>query len=199
MLSRWRPYATVSAAERSWDEIRRIPIVDRQRADWHPRLVSFFSMPSHRSHMGLWRVLALALIVSGCGTVDLGDNFVPPDLMLDEDFFFCRIQPEVLSRQSCASGTAADAGGCHSARSSLRLDPMAEMDSVTCDGDVLIGLPPASYEFNLEAIRFTVQSDPASSPLYRRPLNQDSHPRQIFDASSAEADLISTWILMGGS
>ncbi len=75
---------------------------------------------------------------------------------------------------------------------------MAEMETATCDGDVLVGLPPASYEANLEAIRFTVQSDPSSSPLYRRPLNLDSHPRQIFDASSAEADLIAGWILMGG-
>lgn len=144
-------------------------------------------------------LLVLLVGASACGTVDLGDNFVPPDLMLDEDFFFCRIQPEVLSRQTCASGTAADGGGCHSARSSLRLDPMAEMETATCDGDTLIGLAPASYEANLESIRFTVQSDPASSPLYRRPLNLDSHPRQIFDAMSPEANLISEWILMGGS
>lgn len=155
-------------------------------------------MRSHAPRSQLWRVLAFSLL-GACGTVDLGDNFVPPDLMLDEDFFFCRIQPEVLSRQSCASGTAADGGGCHSARSSLRLDPAAEMETATCDGNTLIGLPPVSYETNLEAVRFTVQSDPASSPLYRRPLNQDSHPRQIFDAASPEADLIAEWILMGGS
>lgn len=155
--------------------------------------------PAGGRRPGILAGLLLGVCLSGCGTVDLGDNFVPPDLMLDEDFFFCRIQPEVLSRQSCASGSAADGGGCHAARSALRLDPMAEMETPTCDGDTLIGLPPASYETNLEAIRFTVQSDPASSPLYRRPLNLDSHPREIFDAASPEADLISTWILMGGS
>ena len=34
------------------------------------------------------------------GTVTLGDNFVAPDLALDEDFFYCRIQPEVLTKHS---------------------------------------------------------------------------------------------------
>ncbi|MEM6959114.1 MAG: hypothetical protein AAF411_21940 [Myxococcota bacterium] len=135
---------------------------------------------------------------SACGTVELGDNFVAPDLTLDEDFFFCRIQPEVISGQSCASGGAGEEGSCHSARSALRLDPLAESETPTCEGDTLIGLAPASYEANFDAIRFTVQSDPTSSPLYRRPLNLDSHPRQIFDAASPEADLLAQWILMGG-
>ena len=140
------------------------------------------------------------LALSGCRTVALGDNFIPPDLMLDEDFFFCRIQPEVISPQGCASGGSGEAGQCHSSRSALRLSSMAEADPApSCDGDVLVGSPPLSYEANLNAIRTAVQSDPLSSPLYRRPLALDSHPRQIFDSSSPEADLISQWILMGGS
>tara|TARA_B100001750_G_scaffold217012_1_gene202057 strand:- start:81 stop:575 length:495 start_codon:yes stop_codon:yes gene_type:complete len=146
-------------------------------------------------------VLALVLLaLAGCGTVDLGDNFVPPDLVLDEDFFYCRIQPEVIGPQTCASGAAGDGGACHSNRSALRLDPVAEtVPAPACDGDVLLGTPPPEYERNLEALRFTVQSDPLSSPLYRRPLALDSHPRMIFDESSPEADLIVQWILTGGS
>lgn len=134
------------------------------------------------------------LVSSGCTTVDLGDNFIPPDLMLDEDFFFCRIQPEVLSANTCASGGAGEGGMCHSSQSALRLDVMAEMESVACDGDVLVGVPPASYERNLDAIRFTVQNDSLSSPLYRRPTGLDSHPRTIFATGSVEADLIDQWI-----
>lgn len=127
-------------------------------------------------------------------TVDLGDNFIPPDVTLDDEFFFCRIQPEILTTHSCAGGGSGEGGMCHSARSALRLDPLAEMESVECDGDVLVGTPPASYERNLDAIRFTVQNDALSSPLYRRPLGLDSHPRVIFDPASAEADLIDEWI-----
>ena len=144
-------------------------------------------------------VLVYAFVLGGCGTVDLGDNFVPPDLMLDEDFFFCRIQPEVLAPNSCASGMAGEGGSCHTARSALRLDPMAETDPPpACDGDDVVGAVPDSYQRNLNAVRTAVQSDPLSSPLYRRPVNLDSHPRQIFEESSPEADLIVRWITAGG-
>ena len=139
------------------------------------------------------------LLGGGCRTVDLGDNFISPGLMLDEDFFFCRIQPEVISPNSCASGGSGEAGMCHSARSALRLSTEAESAGPPdCDGDTLVGAPPPSYEANLNALRTAVQSDPLSSPVYRRPIALDSHPRQIFDSSSMEADLISQWILMGG-
>jgi hypothetical protein len=115
--------------------------------------------------------------------------------MLDEDFFYCRIQPEVLTAQSCASGAAGEGGGCHSARSALRLDPMAESDAPpACDGDFLVGTPPQSYRDNFQAVQFTVQSDPLSSPFYRRPIGLDSHPRVIFPDTSPEADLIIQWI-----
>ena len=144
---------------------------------------------------------ALALLGSACGTVDLGDNFIAPDLVLDEDFFFCRVQPEVISASTCASGGAGESGSCHSARSSLRLDPAAEgVAPPPCDAEgVLLADPPAEYERNLEALRFTVQSDPLSSPVYRRPLGLDSHPRVIFDEASPQADLLVQWILMGGT
>ncbi len=141
----------------------------------------------------------LALLGSACGTVDLGDNFVPPDLVLDEDFFFCRIQPEVITPQSCASGAAGDGNSCHANRSALRLNSGAEtVAPPACEDGVVVGTVPAEYEANLEAIRFTVQSDPLSSPVYRRPIGLDSHPRVIFDEASPEADLIVEWILMGG-
>jgi hypothetical protein len=143
-------------------------------------------------------VLALCLV--GCGTIDPGDNFIPPDRMLDEDFFFCEIQPNVITAQGCASGASGEAGDCHSSRSALRLSTMAEMEPPpTCMDGKAVGPVPTSYEDNLEAIRFTVQSDPLSSPLYRRPLQLDSHPRQIFDASSPEAALIVQWIGSGGT
>jgi hypothetical protein len=139
------------------------------------------------------------LSIAGCGTIDPGDNFIPPDRMLDEDFFFCEVQPNVISARSCASGEAGEAGDCHSSRSALRLSAMAEMDAPpTCADGRVVGAVPASYEDNLEALRFTVQSDPLSSPLYRRPLQLDSHPRPIFDASSPEAMLIVEWIGSGG-
>lgn len=137
-------------------------------------------------------------LVTGCGTVDLGDNFAAPELNLDEDFFFCRIQPEVIARSSCASGDAGEAGNCHSAKSALRLETEAEtVARPTCENGVPTQVVPDSYRRNLERVRFTVQVDPLASPFYRRPTGLDSHPRTIFSESSEEARLIVDWIAGG--
>jgi hypothetical protein len=138
-----------------------------------------------------------AVLAAGCGTVDSGDNFVPPDVSLDEDFFFCRIQPEVLTEHSCASGGPGEQGSCHASVSALRLDPMAESQSVACEDGMPTGPIPPSYENNLTSVRTVVQPDPLRSPFYRRPIGLDSHPRVIFPEDSPEAMLISEWIRRG--
>jgi hypothetical protein len=127
------------------------------------------------------------------GTVALGDDFVAPDLQLDTDFFFCRIQPDVLTRHSCASGDDGESGSCHDSRSALRL---IDTDApAPCDDDgAVVDAVPDDYQANLDAVRFAVQSDPLSSPLYLRPLNRASHPRQIFDDNDDAAKLIVEWI-----
>jgi hypothetical protein len=127
------------------------------------------------------------------GTVALGDDFVAPDLQLDSDFFFCRIQPEVLTKNSCASGGSDEMGSCHDSRSALRLIATDAPSPCDDDGSVVDAIPDA-YQSNLEALRFSVQSDPLSSPLYLRPLNRASHPRQIFDENDEAAKLIVEWI-----
>ena len=140
----------------------------------------------------------LVLACAACGTVDPGDNFIAPDVMLSEDFFYCRIQPEVITANSCASGGAGEAGMCHSSMSAMRLAPGAEMAAPpTCMGDELVGTPPPEYVDNYMAVQLAVQTDALSSPFYRRPTGLDSHPRVIFAEGSAEADLIVQWISMG--
>ncbi len=133
-----------------------------------------------------------------CGTVDLGDNFVAPDPMVDEDFFYCRIQPEVINATGCASGMGGES--CHSSTSAMVLQAAAETDPApACDGNTLIGVPPDSWQQNLEAVRFTVRADPFSSPFLLRPTGMMSHPRIIFADGSTEANLIVEWLLLGGS
>jgi hypothetical protein len=127
------------------------------------------------------------------GTVDLGDDFVAPDLQLDSDFFFCRIQPQVLTKYSCATGAAGEMGSCHDSRSAMRL--LDTQAPPPCDKNgAVVGAVPDAYQKNLEAVRFAVQSDPLSSPLYLRPLNRASHPRKIFDDNDPAAKLIVEWI-----
>jgi hypothetical protein len=136
---------------------------------------------------------AAVLLLGGCGTVDLGDNIVPPDLALDEDFFFCNIQPNVLTMYSCAGGEGGEGGSCHTAQSALRLVDTTEPAPCDVDGNV-IGAVPLAYRSNLDAVRFTIQSDPLSSPFYRRPIGLASHPRVIFEEGSPPAELIVEWL-----
>jgi hypothetical protein len=130
------------------------------------------------------------------GTVDPGANFVAPDLALDESFFYCRIEPEVIERHGCASGAAGEQGLCHDSRTALRL--IGSDTPANCDGTGrVIGNPPDAYSKNLEAVRFFVQSDPLTSPLYLRPTQRVSHPRQVFDVDDPAAQLIEEWISAG--
>lgn len=137
-------------------------------------------------------VLLTACTPTAVDTIDLGDNFEAPELTLDDNFFYCEIQPNVLSASSCAEGGSGDGGGCHAARSALRLIPVNE--PARCENGRLIGTPLPDAEVNLEHVRSSVGIDADSSPLYRRPLGLDSHPRQIFDAQSPEAALLRQWL-----
>lgn len=135
--------------------------------------------------------------LAGCGTIELGDDIVPPNLQLDEDFFHCEIQPNVLTAKGCATGMAGEEGTCHADRSALRLVPTTDPPPMCEDGAVVGGSIPADYIANFEAVQFTVQSDPLSSPFYRRPIGLDSHPRVIFGTDDPCAALIEDWITRG--
>jgi hypothetical protein len=62
---------------------------------------------------------------------------------------------------------------------------------------LLRGNPPDAYAANFDAVRFFVQSDALTSPLYLRPTNNASHPRRIFDPNDPAARLIVQWISAG--
>jgi hypothetical protein len=151
---------------------------------------------------GLLGVLVLAQacgVQNGfSGTVDPGDNLVAPDLPLDEDFFFCRIEPDVIQRHGCATGDSGESGRCHNSRSALRL--IDSTDTAACDqSGHVTGKVPDAFMANLAAVRFFVQADPLTSPFYLRPLNQASHPRRIFDDKDPAAKLIEEWISAGAN
>lgn len=170
-----------SLSPRHYSQLTAVPPL------WHGDAV-------HRAALTL-----ITLCLVACGTVDLGDNIVPPDIAVDDDFFYCQIQPHVLTQHSCASGASGDAGGCHASRSGMRLNSMAETDPPpTCDSsNHVTGAIPDSYRDNLAAVRAELQSDPLSSPFYRRPVGLDSHPRVIFPESDAAAMLIVEWLSAG--
>ncbi len=143
------------------------------------------------------RVLACALWLTwlGCGTVDLGDNPEAVDLDVDENFFHCEVQPKILTEYRCASGAGGEEGGCHTARSALRLIEVST--PARCKDGRVIGAPPEESQNNLERVRTTLGIDAESSPFYRRPLGLDSHPRRIFEQNSDPAMTIRTWLNQG--
>ena len=131
------------------------------------------------------------------GSVDLGSDIVPPEVVLDEETFVCVIQPEVLTRHSCATGMNGESGSCHTSRSALRLVDASDDDPPCNAENQVVGPVPESYMRNFEAVRFAVQADPESSPLYLRPTGRAAHPRVIFGADDPAAELIADWIAQG--
>lgn len=142
-------------------------------------------------------MLAVGLFSVACtptvgDTVALGDNPEAPERALDEDFFHCEIQPNVLTAQSCAGGQPGEAGSCHLARSALRLVEVPAPP--VCQDGRLLGAASLESEMNLERVRASVGADADASPLYRRALGLDSHPRAIFGEDAPEAQLLRQWL-----
>lgn len=131
--------------------------------------------------------LTAAIVATGCGTVDPGASSFSPQLLLDEDMFYCVIQPSVINAHECAQS------GCHGSAVSLALEPSPLPECV--DGRLVAPAPPEAIA-NFEEIALYVQGDPSSSPFYRAPIGEDGHTR-IFDESSDEAAAIAGWIVDG--
>jgi hypothetical protein len=138
---------------------------------------------------GAWLI---ACTPTALDTIDLGDNPEPPDLALDEAFFHCEVQPKVLTAQGCATGAAGESGSCHSARSALRLLEVPAPPA--CQGGLLLGAASPESSENLTRVRASIGVDADSSPLYRRPLGLDSHPRAVLTADSEAAMLLRAWL-----
>ncbi len=135
--------------------------------------------------------LCSACTPTALDTVDLGDQIEAPELNLDEQFYHCEIQPNVLTQYSCASGGPGDTGGCHAQRSALRL---VDAPAPVCAGDRVVGAPSPESLANLERVRADIGVDADSSPLYRRPIGLDSHPRVVFAPDSDAAALLKRWL-----
>jgi hypothetical protein len=138
-------------------------------------------------------VFAVASLSIGCGTVDLGTYEGVRDIKLDEDYFYCVVQPRVLTAKKCAGGEPGDTGGCHSSNSSFRLAEVPT--SVACASGKPTGTPTAEERANYAASSLRATRDAESSPLYTKPTGKSgSGHKVVFDANSEEANLIRTWI-----
>lgn len=168
----------------------------RARIDLYGRTLATWRNMKRTALVGFLLAQACAAQNGVTGSIDPGDNFVAPDLALDESFFYCRIQPAVIEQHGCVSGQSGESGSCHDSRSAMRLATASAPAMCDATGRVIGDLPDA-YVANFETVQYFVQSDPLTSPFYLRPLNLTSHPRRIFTADDPAAKLIEQWISSG--
>lgn len=157
--------------------------------------------------------LALGLLVTcvaSCGeegllptTVNPGPDFVQEDVIFDEEFYYCRVEPELFALRDPATQTSCGAGkagmdaanGCHFSVTKFRLTEYMPKVSDTCQGDALgpTSVVPVAAQQNYAAAQARMKRDPKLAQLLQRPLGKAQHPRQIFAENSAEAAVISQW------
>jgi len=153
--------------------------------------------------------LALALAASGCGeeglfptTVDPGPDFSIADLLFDENFFYCQVEPRAILPSKCGPGDPAQGdSSCHADITSFRLRPH---DPVTCNGNVpgpvkdaagnstSVPVSPEARS-NYTNAQARMRRDPDSSPLLLRPLQKLEHPRAVITSDSDAAAVIREW------
>ena len=140
--------------------------------------------------------LVVAVSASGCGdeglfptTVDPGPDFSVADLLFDEGFFYCQVEPRAILAKNCGPGEAGDSG-CHYTVTSFRLSAHAP---ITCNGNVPAGAIPSEARGNYTNAQARMRRDAESSPLLLRPLQKLEHPRKIFDENDDAATVIRLW------
>lgn len=158
-------------------------------------------------HVRQWLCVATLVLLSGCGpdgatpgTVDPGQDYSIADVIYDENYYYCSVEP-MLFAKSCGAGEAGDGkGACHFNVTSYRLTdydiglPGTKLVGDSCAGSNVPGVPiPPQAKTNYSASQAKMQLDPNLAPLLNRPIGKAAHPRQIFSSSSPEADIIRDW------
>jgi hypothetical protein len=151
------------------------------------------------------RGLALGLVslLGGCGenglfpsTVDQGADFNVADVVFDENFFYCRVEPELFAH-SCGPGDQGlgdAANGCHYNVTSFRLSDYAPLVFESCNGGVVPSAgAPAQARQNYQVSQARMDRVPERARLFTRPTQAAQHPRKIFEPDSQTADVIRDW------
>lgn len=136
----------------------------------------------------------------GCQTIDPGQDLQLAEVVFDENFYYCRVEP-ILFNQSCGPGDSAqgDPGnGCHFNVTTFRLTDYtmtgAPLVADSCGDSITPGAtPPPDAQRNYQSAQLNMRRDPDQAPLLLRPTEVAAHPRQIFALDSPDADVIREW------
>lgn len=119
--------------------------------------------------------MALLLPLAGCTTVEPGQDFNIADVVYDENFYYCRIEP-MLFQQKCGPGDPAlgdGTGSCHFNVTSYRLTSYTPLlgDPDGCGGTLVPPTAPTpEAKTNYSASQAKMQLDPKLAPLLNRPI-----------------------------
>lgn len=144
-----------------------------------------------------------SVVSAGCGeegilptTVDPGADFAVADVVFDEGYFYCAVEP-VLFGSSCGSGDTAQGdtpGGCHFNVTSYRLTDYAPRVSESCTGFTPApGSVSEPARQNYRSSQARMRLDTTLAPLLTRPTGRAAHPRVIFADDSEAAGIIRQW------
>ena len=144
--------------------------------------------------LALGSLVLLSLVPSSaCTTVDAGQDFQIADIVFDEDFYFCEVEP-VLFKNSCGPGSGSDpAGGCHFNVTNFRLRDYSPLMGDSCQNGSPSITPNNTARDNYQAAQTQMRRDPDLAPLFNRPTGTTAHPRQIFAPNSPDAQVIRDW------
>lgn len=173
-----------------------------ERGDWRPNARAQRRLRPLAGSLSV--TLLAAALAAACGeegllptTVDPGPDFNVSQVLFDENFYYCRIEP-MLFAQGCGPGNAAagdPSNGCHHSVTSYRLIDYAPLVAEGCNGNSPAPGTriPDSARQNYQLTQARMKRDAETAPLLLRPTGQSAHPRSIFSENSAEADLIRQW------
>ena len=125
--------------------------------------------------------------------MDPGSDFQFAEVVFDQDYYFCQIEP-MLFDQSCGPGGPQDAsGGCHFNVTTFRLQDYGRLVGEDCRGNTPPPTIPEQARQNYQTAQRQMSVEPERAELLNRPTRRTAHPRTIFDRDSPEADVIREW------
>jgi hypothetical protein len=138
--------------------------------------------------------LSLLGLALGCGTVDAGDDFQIAEVVFDEGYYYCRVEPMLFAARCGPGDPDQDGmGSCHFNVTSFTLRDYNPLVGDNCTGNDPRSAISGEAKANYESAQRQMRVDPELAPLLNRPMRQTSHPRKIFDARSPQADVIRQW------
>jgi hypothetical protein len=150
------------------------------------------------------REAVLLVALAGCGdhglfpsSVDPGADFSVAEVVFDQGFFYCRVEP-VMFQNGCGPGNPAAGdppNGCHSSVTPFRFREYPNPVAASCNGGVVPGsvtIPPVAVQ-NYQTSQARMSRDPNQAPLLLYPTGQVQHPRTVFEPDSADANVIRQW------